>query len=144
MYISSKAWKSIVTKTVIDYDIKRWKISLPIYKSLNNLYCEITRHQMLSWWSFALDCPSYLHKVNLIVKLLFNVHGLKSCPSMFKSIESGEKRCSKCNEFQTESPCHVLFECKNSLILRDNIWRKVKEECVRNLVQNMLILDINA
>ena len=66
-----------------------------------------------------------VNKVNLIVKLQFN--GLKSCPSKFKSIENGDTKCSKCYEFQTESPCHVLFECKNSLILIDNAWRKVKE-----------------
>ena len=49
VYISSKASESNVTKTVIDFDIKRWKISLPIYKSLNYLYCEITRLKILSW-----------------------------------------------------------------------------------------------
>ena len=118
--------------------------NLPIDKSLNYLYCKITRHLMLSWWSFALDYPSYLYKVNLLVKLLFNIHGLKSSPSKLNNIERGDKRCRKCNEFYTKSPSHVLFECKNSLIIRGNTWRKVKEKCVRNLVHDVLILDLNA
>ena len=43
---------------------------------------------MLSWWSFALNYPNYIHKIILLVKLLFNVNGLNSCPSKFNTIVS--------------------------------------------------------
>jgi len=132
-YISINKWKTIVYKSITKYDVKRWKVSCALYSSLAILYKDISDQKGLAWWKFAKHNPLYIHKVKLIVKLLLNVHSLRSCSFKCKSMEDSDQRCRNCNLYLVETPEHVLFQCISSINLRERAWVNVIENCVENL-----------
>ena len=123
-YMSKAAWKALVTSTVNKFDLKHWKITCRMYKSLNVL--DTASVHMSAWWAHAFNDPKFARKNRTAVRLLLNVN--MYC----------QRICPCCDMFILNNVDHVLFECTCNSEVRNVMWDIVRKSIPAPLFMAMV------
>jgi hypothetical protein len=132
-YMDIREWKRLVKNKVWARENQKWSIICRLYSSLSTVKQGIPSIKLWSWWQYVQDCPSDMHRVKVILKLLLNVHGLK-CSAARYTGNGASVLCEQCDHYQAETISHVLFECIGSADLRSVLWADVMDACPPALV----------
>ena len=111
-YCSKTQFKQMVKLILKDRYDKRFKITLPLYKSL--CYMHESTICMSPWWYLAHTIPSKCKQVRLVIQLLLNKE---------RHNHSHNKCCDLIINFNIH---HVLFECSSMDNIRNVYWKNVE------------------
>ena len=124
-YITISEWKRKVKLRIQMLEVKHWKVSCNLYKSLLYVNKSISKFNMSPWWHHAHLDLNDIFKCRLIIQLLIGrnrkVKGL----------------CSHCPLYVDNSVEHILFECGYLDTIRTKLWKEVGKCCLPNLFRDM-------
>ena len=117
-------WKEIIYKKVKQHDVKKWKVTCTLHKSLCYVNLNVQNMKMSPWWVHAAQNVLELKVVRLIVQLLL-----------------GKDRqeigiCKLCNQ-QPYSAHHIIFDCIILYQARIEKWAFVIENCENHFVEEI-------
>ena len=117
-------FKRLVHNLVINNELKRYKISCHLYSSLKLFKNCIPNIKMWPWWLFCLKNPKATRNVRTLLRIMCGRSELRSDKIKFGAISNV---CYKCDLNVMDSITHVVFECPESEIMRQNLMREVAE-----------------
>ena len=128
-YMSLGEWKKEVKHVIQSWEIKRWKVTCCLYRSLSYLHKDIVQFTVCPWWHHAYVNIEYYFKCRFIVQVLIGrsrrMSGL----------------CKQCNCSQVSIE-HILFDCNVNSEARDIKWAKVEEGGVPALISDLNAMSI--
>ena len=118
-YMSIESWKKNINEIILSSDLKQWKVTCHVFKSVKLFaYPLVKKHQMSPWWVYASFNPIECNKCRILMRLMLNCYRL------------GRTRC--CDEHMNSLP-HILFECRMLDDVRQKYWNIVRDTSVFNL-----------
>ncbi len=131
-YMDYQGFKKCVINKVVNDDIKRWKITCSLYKSLSLMnYSNINKYCPNGWLGFAHRNPLITAKVRCIINILLNTYRL------------GENICMLCQGHCYDTAQHILFECESGHKDKEKLWRCVTEACPKRLAMELSKMSIS-
>jgi len=125
-YMDCKPFKKRIKQIVTNKDLQRWKITSKLYKSMEMVSINNrSRYNFLGWIYLMHTVVKCSHYCRYIIRLLLNTYRL------------GRKFCSLCDDFRMDSIEHILFECNNEAIVREQMWNDVLQQCPGNLANEL-------
>ena len=124
-YFEMVRWKELVYKIVKQNDVKKWKVTCSLQKSLKYIDINVQDMTMSTWWVYTKQNVTDVKYVRCIIQLLL-----------------GKDRqriglCNLCNQ-EPHSIHHILFECTMIYDFRKTQWANVTKCC-----NNLLVSEIN-
>ena len=121
-YMNYQEFKRCAINKVNNVDIKRWKVTCSLYKSLTLLnYRNINKYFPNGWLVLAHKNPLVISKVRCIINILLNTYRL------------GENVCMLYHGCNYDTAQHILFECDVGHDERDKMWTSIVLECPTRL-----------
>jgi hypothetical protein len=130
-------WKRLVRSTIREREQKKWVIMSGIFKSLHDIKAGMTKMELWSWWAFVQDNPHLMNSVKTLVKMLLNVHGLRSCTAKY---DNSSPQCTECDSHTSQTVAHVLFDCDWLSEWRKKLWSGVVSRCPPGIVPQLLAM----
>ena len=123
-YLSMLDWKRKVKAQIQLYDLRKWKVTCHLYRSLSYLNIDIVKFELSPWWHLSYENMQYSHQSRIILQLLV-----------------GKNRrltglCKLCNDMQITVE-HILFECNALHYSRDLLWNDVKNVGLKGLIDDL-------
>ena len=123
-YLTLPEWKKIVHNVTLDYDVKRWKCTAYMCRSLSMFKKEIVMFQISPWWIHCYRNMKEVRKVRNVIQLLLgkgrhDKEICKLCMYSFKDI------------------VHILFECSMVSTYRLELWNNLVKECIPVFVSDL-------
>jgi hypothetical protein len=135
-YMNIKEWKRLAKSKVWARENQKWSVVCRVYRSLSTMKQGIPSIKLWSWWLYVQNCPTDMHRVRIILKLLLHVNGLKYCAARYAG-NGASVLCGKCNQYQAETVAHILFQCEGSVDFRSILWSDVIDMCPPALLLQM-------
>jgi len=126
-YMCISEWKRKIKPLVQAHDIKRWKVTCSLYKSLRYVFLDIGKFTISPWWQHAFNNVHYMLKSRCIIQLLIGKE------RQLKGL------CHKCNANQV-SVEHILFYCNSVMKTRNLMWEKVESCCLPALLDDLMCM----
>ncbi len=121
-FMPYKGFRKHIISIVTNTDIKRWKITCSLYKSLSLLnYGNINQYFPNGWLVFAHKKPFATAKVRCIMNILLNTYRL------------GEHLCTLCQGHYYNTAQHIILECEGVCVKKDILWERIIEQCPKRL-----------
>lgn len=122
-YIGKMTFKKMVKATITDHDRKMLTANSLMYRSLEHL--DLNNWRMVGWWSYGKECPWYIKRCRLVVRLLLNSYRL------------GNQICALCINGQQNNILHILFQCEALADDRIDLWQAVCDSAPKQLAHEL-------
>ena len=123
-YISLGEWKRFVNDVTITYDIKRWKCTSYMYKSLSLFTKDIDMFQISPWWVHCFRNIREVKNVKNIIQLLLGKG------------RADRELCKLCM-YGMKDTVHILFECHTISAIRSQLWNDLTEVCEPAFIKDL-------
>ena len=123
-YIPMLDWKRKVKTQIQLYEIRKWKVTCHLYRSLLYLNMNIVKFEMSPWWRLSYENIQYSHKCRIILQLLVGKNRRLT------------GQCKLCNDMQITVE-HVLFDCNALSDIRELLWYDVSNVGLKGLVNDL-------
>ena len=122
---SKQSWKKSVKQNVRSMYNHRWKMTCQMYSTLNATLLQLPNRADISvWWQLCKRNTSLRKMCSLMINMLTGNHSLNSGRGQYIVHTS---LCQLCDSFQTESICHMLFQCEGLINTRNELFAKLTD-----------------